>query len=97
MRQKENQRFDLIVVGNQVISAKTSFWYKRLFLCEKVNMMRRFVYWTPRLPYRVSPGQRLLATTTTRAVDKKQVDELLNPLSQKYADAKDEVSSLRST
>jgi len=37
----------------------------------------------------------VISTTNIRALDKKKVDELLNPLSQKYADAKDEVSLIR--
>ncbi len=58
-------------------------------------MIRRLAYSRPQLLYRLSPWQRVISTTNIRALDKKKVDELLNPLSQKYADAKDEVSLIR--
>lgn len=59
-------------------------------------MIRRLLaYSRPQLLYRPSPGQRAISVTNIRALDKRKVDELLNPLSQKYADAKDEVSLIR--
>ena len=66
------------------------------FLRGKLSMIRRLVYSRPDLLYRQSSCQRAISTTNFRALDKKKVDELLNPLSQKYADAKDEVSLIRS-
>ena len=52
-----------------------------------------------RLLYRPSPSTRAFTAAPGVFVDKRKVDQLLNPLSQKYADAKDEVilKSLRLT
>ena len=53
--------------------------------------MRRFAYVRPRVPRTPTIAQRTICSTFSLRVDKKKVDELLTPLSQKYADAKDEV------
>ena len=73
--------------------------YKYLDVINRQLKMLRVARPAARPLYRPCPSNRAFAATASVFVDKQKVDQLLNPLSQKYAAAKDEVSlkSLRLT